>query len=575
MLEELRITSLGVIEETVLDLGPGLTVLTGETGAGKTMVVTAVGLLLGGRGDSGAVRAGARQCRIEGTFAGPTELIAAVEAAGGETEDGRVLCARTVAAEGRSRGYVGGAAVPTGRLAGMLGPAVAVHGQSDQHRLLRPAAQQEALDCFGGPDLAGRLRHYQEVHAELLAVEAELAEVVAGARERAQERDLLSFGLAEIDSVAPSAGEDAELAAEEQRLAHADGLRTAAETAREALSGDTEQPDALSLAAAARRSLDGVREYDARAGDLADRLTELGYLLSDLAADVASYATGIETDPVRLAAVSERRAAVTALTRKYGDTLDEVLQWARHGAERLAHLDGAGDRTETLRSRAKALRAELATAGAELSAQRAAAAGRLATLVTAELAGLAMPHARLEIAVDRRAGTPDHPRTVQVDGAPVRFGPAGIDEIEFRLAANTDAPARPLARSASGGELSRLMLAIEVVLAGTSPAPTFVFDEVDAGVGGKAAVEIGLRLARLARTAQVLVVTHLAQVAAYADRHVVVTKADDGTVTRSSLQVLTEAEQVRELARMLAGQEDSDSALAHARELLQLARATR
>lgn len=561
MLEEIRISSLGVIESSTLELGPGLTVITGETGAGKTMIVTALGLLLGGRSDSGAVRTGAKSARVEGVVqvGGLSAFGAAVEEAGGEVEDDRVVLARNVSAEGRSRAYVGGASVPVSALAEVAEPLVAVHGQSDQHRLLQAAAQRDALDRFGGESLAALLATYADVYHRLEAVERELDEVVAHARERAQEADLLRFGLGEVEAVAPEPGEDATLAAEETRLGFSDTLRTAAEQAREALSSEQGDPDALATTSAARTALEGVREHDAEAGELADRLAELTYLLSDLAADVASYADRIDTDPARLAAVSERRAALTALTRRYGDTIDEVLAWAERSATRLLDLDNTDGRIEELRAQQDVLTRDRDAAAAALTAARIEAAGRLGTEVTAELALLAMPHARLTVDVRPKG----------------RFTASGADEVELMLAANTGSEPRALAKGASGGELSRVMLALEVALAGTSPVPTFVFDEVDAGVGGAAAVEVGRRLAQLARSAQVLVVTHLPQVAAYADRHVVVEKASDGTVTSSGLTVLDDEQRERELSRMLAGLADSDTALAHARELLDVAQELR
>ncbi len=579
MLEEIRIAQLGVIESSRLELGPGLTVITGETGAGKTMVVTALGLLLGGRADSGMVRTGASAARVEGVVdaRGLDGFAAAVDEAGGEVEDRHVVLARNVSSEGRSRAWVGGASVPVSRLAGVAEPLVAVHGQSDQHRLLRQRAQREALDRFGGEPVLALVSAWAALHARLEATERELDEVVASARERAREADLLRFGLGEIEAVGPTPGEDAQLASDEARLGYADTLRTAAEQAREALSSESGDPDALAAASAARTLLEGVREHDAEAGALADRLAEITYLLSDLAADVASYAAGIDADPARLAAVSERRAALTALTRKYGESVEEVLAWSEASATRLLDLDGTDERIETLREEQASLRRELAEVAQSLSGARAEAATRLAREVTDELSLLAMPHARLEITVSQHeadAPVVDPPPT----GSPLRVGKrwlrhttSGVDEVEFLLAANTGSEPRPLHKGASGGELSRVMLALEVALAGTSPVPTFVFDEVDAGVGGSAAVEVGRRLAQLARTAQVLVVTHLPQVAAYADRHVLVEKANDGTVTSSGLTVLDGPAREKELSRMLAGMAESDTGLAHARELLEVA----
>ncbi len=573
MLEEIRIGSLGVIESSTLELGPGLTVITGETGAGKTMLVTALGLLLGGRADTGTVRTGAKTARVEGVVSGATlpTVAAAVEDVGGAVEDDRVVLARNVSAEGRSRAFAGGASVPVAVLAELAAPLVALHGQADQHRLLAPRTQRDALDRFAGESVARPLARYVEQRVRLLSVEAELAEVSSAARERAREADLLRFGLDEIAAVEPRPGEDAELSAEEARLGFADTLRAEAERAREALSSEQGEPDALGASAAARTALESVREHDAEAGELADRLAELTYLLSDLAADVASYASGLETDPQRLAVVSERRAALTALTRKYGDTIDEVLAWAEQSAVRLSDLDDTDGRIDRLREEAAAVRIDLAKTAEALTSARTKAAGKLAKQVSEELGLLAMPDARLTIEVRSQEAEPRSPGALLVGGRWVRFGSAGVDEVELQLAANPGAPARPLAKGASGGELSRVMLAIEVALAGTSPVPTFVFDEVDAGVGGRAAVEVGRRLAELARTAQVLVVTHLPQVAAYADRHVVVEKSSDGTITTSGLTVLDAVARERELSRMFAGMDESDTALAHARELLESA----
>jgi DNA repair protein RecN (Recombination protein N) len=574
MLEELRIVGLGVIEESVLELGPGFTAITGETGAGKTMVVSALGLLLGGRADSGAVRTGSRHARVEGVLdlrespSARTVVESTVDEAGGMLEDGHLVLARQVSVEGRSRGYAGGAGVPANLLADLADHLVAVHGQSDQHRLLTSTAQRDALDRFAGREVMDLRERFGAAYTALRAVEEELADITAHERQRAREVDLLRFGLAEIERVAPQTGEDVVLAQEEERLGFADSLRLAAEQARETLSSEQGQPDALGAVSAARRLLDGVREHDPQAAALADRLTELSYLLGDLAADVASYASDLETDPVRLAAVSERRAVLSGLLRKYGDDLEQVLAWAHDAAARLASLDGADQRLELLQARRASLLGELGELGEELSRRRASAATELATAVTAELTALAMPHARLEVGVSQR----DDDGGLEVASRRVRLSATGVDEVDLLLAANTGSEPRPLHKGASGGELSRVMLALEVVLAGSGPVPTFVFDEVDAGVGGKAAVEVGRRLAKLARRAQVVVVTHLPQVAAFADRHVVVAKSSDGTVTTSGLTVLDDSGRVRELSRMLAGLEGSGTAQAHAQELLDAAR---
>ncbi len=571
VIEEIRIRSLGVIEESVLELSAGLTVITGETGAGKTMLVTALGLLLGGRADTGAVRTGARAARVEGLVRADPTLEAMAEEHGGETESGLLLLGRQVSAEGRSRAFLGGASVPASALARVGEALVAVHGQSDQHRLLRPEAQRDALDAYAGPALQAVLDAYRTGYARLRVVETELTEVLGSARERAREADVLRLGLEEIEAADPQPGEEESLATEESRLGFADTLRTAAETAREALSSERDAPDGLGALAAARRALESVREHDPEVAGLADRVAEVSYLLADVAADVASYATAVETDPARLAGVSERRAALTALTRKYGETIDEVLEWARISAARLFSLDGSDEQIAQLREEREQLRTTLAVDAAELTTLRAAAGARLSAVVTEELHSLSMPDARFDVRLDR---VPDA-TGLELDGQTWRFTPTGVDETELLLAANTGSAPRPLTKGASGGELSRVMLAIEVALADTRPVPTFVFDEVDAGVGGKAAVEIGRRLAALARSAQVLVVTHLPQVAAFADQHVVVRKSSDGSVTTSGLTTLDDPGRVQELSRMLAGLEESDTAMAHAQELLEVAQESR
>ncbi len=561
MIEELRIRGLGVIDDAVLELGPGLTVVTGETGAGKTMVVTALGLLLGGRADAGAVRSGSDRTLVEGRVAVEESSPSAVRAAeaGGELDDGVLLLARTVSAEGRSRAHVGGRSVPVGLLADLGADLVAVHGQSDQQRLLQPMRQRDALDRFAGEAHVQTLTRYRAGYARLGVLQAELAAITNLARERAQEADLLRFGLAEVSAVAPVPGEDLELATEASRLGHADELSAAAATAHGCLMSDgavvDAAPDAVGLVGLARRALDPVRDHDFELAALADRMAEASYLLADVAADLAAYAGGVDADPLRLAAVDDRRAALSTLTRKYGTTVGDVLSWADAAAERLVDLESDGTRGAELSAEATVLSEELIALAGRLTNARVKAGKRFGKAVTAELTVLAMADAVLSVSLT----TCDE------------LGPYGSDEVELLLAPHPGAPARPIAKGASGGELSRVMLAVEVVFAGADPLPTFVFDEVDAGVGGRAAVEVGARLARLARTAQVLVVTHLPQVAAYADQHLVVEKSSDGSVTSSGVVSLDEAGRVRELTRMLAGLADSELGAAHARELLEAA----
>ncbi|REK91072.1 DNA repair protein RecN [Streptomyces inhibens] len=572
----MRIRSLGVIDDAVVELSPGFTAVTGETGAGKTMVVTSLGLLLGGRADPALVRIGAKSAVVEGRISVGPQAPAALRAeeAGAELDDGALLISRTLSAEGRSRAHVGGRSVPVGLLQELADDLVAVHGQTDQQGLLRPARQRQALDRYAGDAVAVPLAKYTAAHRRLRAVATELEELTTRARERSQEADLLRFGLDEIAAVEPQAGEDVELAAEAERLGHAEALASAATVAHAALAGNPEDPegvDATTLVAGAHRALETVRSHDQELAALAERLGEIGILMADVAGELASYADGLDADPLRLAAVEERRAALNHLTRKYGHDIAAVLAWAEESAARLTELDGDDDRIGELTAERDALRAELGDLAQALTDARTASAKRFADAVTAELAELAMPHARVTVEI-RQTEVAEDADGIEVGGRTVAYGPAGADEVELLLAPHPGAPPRPIAKGASGGELSRVMLAVEVVFAGSDPVPTYLFDEVDAGVGGKAAVEVGRRLARLAKSAQVVVVTHLPQVAAFADRQLLVAKTNDGSVTRSGVKVLEGEERVRELSRMLAGQEDSETARAHAEELLETAR---
>lgn len=572
VLEEMRIRSLGVIDDAVVELSPGFTAVTGETGAGKTMVVTSLGLLLGGRADAALVRIGAKSAVVEGRLALPPDapVLTRAEEAGAELDDGTLLISRTVSAEGRSRAHLGGRSVPVGLLAELADELVAVHGQTDQQGLLKPGRQRQALDRYAGEAVSVPLAAYGEAYRRLRKVVAELDEITTRARERAQEADLLRFGLEEISAVEPLPGEDAELAAEAERLGHAEALAAAAATGHTALVSnpeDLESADASTLVSGAQRALEAVRSHDPRLAALADRLGEVAILLGDVAGELAGYADDLDADPLRLAAVEERRAALTQLTRKYGEDIDAVLAWAEQSAARLAELDNDDDRITELTAERDAVRAELGALAQRLTQARRDSAQRFAEDVTTELASLAMPHARVSFDIRDTEVAPDGDG-IEVDGRFLAYGPTGVDEVELLLAPHPGAPPRPIAKGASGGELSRVMLAVEVVFAGSDPVPTYLFDEVDAGVGGKAAVEVGRRLARLARSAQVVVVTHLPQVAAFADRQLLVEKTNDGSVTRSGVKVLEGEERVRELSRMLAGQEDSESARAHAEELL-------
>jgi DNA repair protein RecN (Recombination protein N) len=572
VLEELRIGGLGVIDAAVLELGPGFTAVTGETGAGKTMVLTGLGLLLGGRSDSGLVRAGSASAVVEGRVrvdpSGPVAERAGE--AGADLDGDALIVGRSVSAEGRSRAFLGGRSVPAVVLAELADSLVAVHGQADQRGLLRPSVQRGVLDRHGGESVEEALATYQRLFAELSVVQTELTEVTARSRERAQEADLLRFGINEIAAVAPLTGEDVTLRAEIERLANVDALRRAADGAHAAVSGgDDLRPDVLARIGSARQALAEVAGRDESLDGLEKRLAEAAYLLADVGADLAAYSAGLEADPVRLETAQQRLAALGALVRKYAPDIDGVRQWAVDAAARLADLEGDDDRVESLAAEQRRLLTALGDAAVTLTAGRRAAALRLETAVTAELAALAMPHAAVRVDVRQR----ESDSGLLCDGRRLAFGAAGVDEVELQLIAYPGATPRPLDKGASGGELSRLMLAIEVVLAGSNPVPTFVFDEVDAGIGGQAAVEVGRRLARLARTAQVIVVTHLPQVAAFADHHLVVRKSDRSTGTTTVVTPVNGAERLEELSRMLAGLPESELGRGHAEELLQVASA--
>ena len=575
----MRLRGLGVIRDAVLELGPGLTVVTGETGAGKTMVVTGLGLLMGGRSDAGAVRAGESTALVEGRVlidpAGPAAGRAA-EAGAQLDDDGDLLViSRTVSSEGRSRAYLGGRSVPVGVLGELADHLVTVHGQGEAIRLRSAGHQRQALDRYAGPAVLADLEEYRSGWARLRGLDAELADLVERARDRGQEAELLRLGLAEVERVSPAPGEDVELKAEAVRLAHAEDLRSAATTAQSLLSGDSDRAetgaDVGNLVAIARQALDVARSHDPALADLSDRLSELGYLAADLAAECASYASGVEADPARLAGIEQRRAALGGLTRTHGLDVDGVLEWAQRSGLRLLELDGDDDRISALGAERDSLRHRLGRLAGTVSSARVKAAGDLADAVTGELQELSMPDSRLLVEVRQRPEAGGLPVELGAGGVLLAAGPDGVDEVELLLVPHPGAPARPLAKGASGGELARVMLGLEVVLGAVDPVPTFVFDEVDAGVGGRAALGIGRRLGRLARGSQVLVVTHLAQVAAFADRHLLVAKGSDGEVTESGVHRLEGEDRVRELARMLGGVDDSDSARAHAEELLQLA----
>ncbi|MDR1151413.1 MAG: DNA repair protein RecN [Bifidobacteriaceae bacterium] len=564
MLAELTLRDLGVIAEAHLDLAPGLTVITGETGAGKTMLLTALGLLRGGKADPSLIRTGAARALVEGVIRLPAAHPALTEAqeSGALVDDGELMVGRSVA-ESRSRALLGGASVPAGVLARVVAPLVTVHGQADQLRLRSPAQQRDVVDAYAGADQAAALARYRAAYERVGELRTRLDQLRGQGAEAVREAEGLTQAIAEIERVGPRAGEDLELDARIERLTHAEDLRVAVAGAHVALSGSDDAaapPGASALVASARRGLEAAAQRDAVLGEVAARLRETEYQVGDIADELGAYLGDLDADPATLEALQARRAQVRALLRKYGATVADVLEWARFAEERLGDLDAGDERIAELSAQLSEGLAEADMAAERVGAGRRAAAVALAAAINDELAGLAMPGAHVDIEV-----------------TPTDLGPHGGEEVAFGLAAHPGAPTRPLGKSASGGELSRVMLAVEVALAAARAGPdeTVVFDEVDAGIGGRAAIEVGRRLARVSAHAQVIVVTHLAQVAAFADKHIVLDKHGDdaGASTVTRVTEVSGLARERELARMLAGQAGSASARAHAQELLELGRA--
>nr|WP_210744303.1 DNA repair protein RecN [Nocardia cerradoensis] len=578
---EIRIDGLGVISTATAQFHEGLTCVTGETGAGKTMVVTGLHLLGGARADAGRVRQGAQRAVVEGRFtvedvhdSARDEVEKVLESSGAQRDDDdSVIAVRTVGSDGRSRAHLGGRSVPAAVLSDFTAPLLTVHGQNDQLRLQRPDQQLQALDRFAGEAVAGLLRKYQLARRTWLQARTELLERTARSRELALEADRLQHSLNEIDTVAPEPGEDERIVAEVLRLGDLDSLREAAGAAHAALagSGDGEGAGALDALGGARARLESSDDPALTA--LAPRLGEAIAVVVDVTTELSSYLSDLPSDPAALDSLLTRQAELKSLTRKYAPDIDAVIAWADEARTRLASLDVSEEALAALAAEVETAAVQVRETAKKLTAARRKAARKLATAVSAELSGLAMGRAKLEVEVRPLAASAQDSAPITVEGAELHAGTSGVDEVEFRLSAHSGAQSLPLSRSASGGELSRVMLALEVVLAASEYGSTMVFDEVDAGVGGRAAVEIGRRLARLARTHQVIVVTHLPQVAAFADTHLVVDKVDDGKGVNSGVRALTTDERVVELARMLAGLDDTETGRAHAEELLATARA--
>ena len=578
MLSEIRIESLGAIGSAVAEFGRGLTVLTGETGTGKTMVVTGLHLLGGARADATRVRSGAERAVVEGRFTTeeldgqPAAEVAEILDSSGAVrdDDGSIIAARAVSRDGPSRAYLGGRSVPARSLSTFTTELLTLHGQNDQLRLMRPDEQRAALDRYA--DIGAKLDRYRKLRDEWLHARRDLADRAARARELAQEADQLKFALDEIAAVDPMPGEDDAIVADIRRLSELDALREAAQTAHASLSGSPDAGDAAASAAdwvgRAKSALEATD--DGALNGLASQLGEALTLITDVSSELSSYLDELPSDASMLESKLGRQGQLRTLTRKYAADIVGVLDWAQEARERLSQLDVSEEALAGLERRVDELASQVARAAADLTKERTKAAKGLAKSVTAELAGLAMGDAEFTVTVQPMpARVDDSAPVILPSGMAAHAGSAGADIVEFGFTAHRGAAILPVNKSASGGELSRLMLALEVVLAASAEGMTMVFDEVDAGVGGRAAVQIGRRLARLARTHQVIVVTHLPQVAAYADVHLVVEAG--GRNGTSDVRRLDDDGRVVELARMLAGLGDSDSGRAHARELLSTA----
>jgi DNA repair protein RecN (Recombination protein N) len=561
VIEEILIRDLGVISEAKLEFGSGLTVLTGETGAGKTMVLNALGLLLGERSDSSAIRKGQEQAFVEGRWLLSDSALARIQELGIELDDQELLVNRSVSAEGRSRAALSGKSVPVGILSEIGEQLVVVHGQSDQIRLRSAVAQREALDQFAGEELAKVMTEYTTVFADWKQASTRLLELTTQLEARAREADQIRSAVEELTSLDPKPGEDVELAEKASKLTHLEELRIAATSAHNQLSseGFDDSSDAITLVGKARRALEAVSDHDPELAALAEQLKEIGFSLNETSASISGYLASLDSEGGQeLERVQQRRADLTSAMRKYGPTLEDVISFFENSGARLLELDSSDKEIQELTSLEQSLGKQASSLAKTITEFRIKAASSLAKAVTAELGALAMNGASLEVSVTQGSELAAH----------------GADQVAILLSAYPGAEPRPLGKGASGGELSRIMLAIEVVLAGSELAPTFIFDEVDAGVGGAAATEVGKRLATLAQNAQVIVVTHLPQVAAFATRHLRVLKSVSDQYTATDVVRLEGEAVVEELARMLSGLSESESGKTHAKELLELAKAS-
>jgi DNA repair protein RecN (Recombination protein N) len=558
MLEQLRIKNLGVIRDAVLDFSPGFTVLTGETGAGKTMVFRSLGLLFGGKSDASLISTGAEQASVEADLIVNGSITDQLTELGAELDGQMVILSRQVNAGGRSRAFAGGVSVPAGTISELGEELIAVHGQSDQIRLTKGDQQRLLLDRFAGKPVADALNTYRILWDKRKELKARIELMSSDSATRAAELDRLTRITEQVKLLKPNPQEDVELAQEADRLAHSESLFRAADGAVAGLTGGEVGGDSVAgILANARKLVEHESALDPKLADFAKRLRELEVLVTDLAGDLGAYAAAIDASPERLAFVEDRRAALKALAREFG-TVDDLLAWVKTNEPRMAELSGGDEVIAQLNTELAAINTDIKSAAGALTKARTKAANEFAKQVSSELEGLAMSGAKVEFVIQE-----------------AKLGPYGGDEITLGLSSRPGAPLIAVSKGASGGELSRIMLAVEVVLAKADPIETFVFDEVDAGVGGAAAVEVGKRLAQLAKTSQVIVVTHLPQVAAFADKHLLISRVEGDEFHKSAVTEVSQDARATELSRMLAGLSDSEAGTKLAEELLALAKSVK
>ena len=564
-LEEISIRSIGVIEHSTLEISPGLTVLTGETGAGKTMILTALNLILGGKSDSSLVRKGSERLVASGSFSVPKSLQDSFEQHGLQVEDGQLILTRTVNADGKSKATSNAISVPSSALAAASENLVEVHAQAANLNITKAAKQRDLLDRFGGKELHTSLVNYQSELANYHELKSRISAMKKSIDSRdAQLSELREFA-AVMGKLKLERGELQEITTEIERLSSVEDLRMAAQNASSVI--EEEESGSLTTLGITRKSLDSVRAKDPQIEELYQKVSEAFFLVDDAKGVLASYIANLEADPARLDYLNARKAEIYALIKKYGgsqsadDELIVLIERFESSKNAIADLEGGDERLKELETELVGIKKKLVAAAKSLTSIRSENAGKLSKEVSKEIQQLSMPHTSFHCQVQ----SADYNALKESD-----FTALGCDEIAMLIQGHKDGPLVPLAKGASGGEMSRVMLALEVVLAATHPVGTYVFDEVDAGVGGKAAIEVGRRLHALSQHAQVIVVTHLPQVAAWADSHFVVTKNSDGSVTESNVRKVVKEDRVEEIARMLAGMESSTSAREHATELLEL-----